>query len=189
MDKLKNPELEKLRNDYLVIIEDAKILTGDLTSEQINHRPSPDKWSVAECLEHLTLTNLTYYEVAKPAIDKAIYENKFGDESIKLGIIGKIFMGFEPPPKRKFKTPKLFKPKQETHKVFEKETIVKDFVDSKMKMMELMERADGLNLNKVKMHSPVAKLIRIRLGDYFTIMAPHDRRHLWQAAQFKTTFS
>lgn len=188
MNRLKNSEIEKLRSDYLKIIEDIKVLTSDLTTEQVNTRPEPQKWSIAECLNHLTLTNNTYLKVAEPAIEKSIREGKYGDEVIKLGLVGKIFMKFEPPPKRKFKTPKLFNPSKKEQKIFEKEIVVKDFVDSKMKMIKLIERADGLNLNKIKMHSPVSKLIKVRLGDYFKIMGPHDRRHIWQAAQVKAMF-
>jgi hypothetical protein len=188
MNRLNNPELEQLRVQYLKIIDDAKILSGDLSNEQINQRPQPGKWSIAECIDHLTITNNTYYHVAKPAIEDAILNGKFGEVKIKLGIIGKIFMKFEPPPKLRMKTPKLFNPSPKKQKIFDKEILLKDFIESKMKMIELMERADGLNLNKIKMHSPVSKLFRVKLGDYFTIMAPHDRRHLWQAAQVKTMF-
>lgn len=183
MNELKNEELNRLRDEYLKIIDDCKILTGALSGEQINFHPAPGKWSIAECIQHLTITNNSYHKQAVSAIEKGIANKKFSNEPIKLGIIGKIFMGFEPPAKRKFKTPKIFSPKTDSNQVFDKEKVVKDFIESKMKMIELMEKADGLDLNKVKLNSPVSSLIRVRLGGYFKIMGPHDRRHLWQASE------
>lgn len=187
MNELKNQELESLRKEYLKIIDDCKILTGDLSENEINFRPGPGKWSIAECIQHLTNTNNEYYKQALPAIEKGIAKGKFSDDPIKLSFIGKIFMKFEPPPKRKFKNPKIFSPKTDPHKIFDKEQVVKDFIASKMKMIELIEKADGLDMNKVKFSSPVFGLIRVKLGDYLKIMAPHDRRHLWQASQIKNS--
>lgn len=187
MNELKNKELEVLRNEYLKIIDDCKILTGDLSQEEINFRPDPGKWSIAECIQHLTVTNNEYYRKALPAIEKGREKGKLSDDPIKLSFIGKIFMKFEPPPKRKFKNPKVFTPKTDPHKLFDKEQVVKDFVASKMKMMELMEKADGLDMNRIKLSSPVNGLIRVKLGDYFKTMAPHDRRHLWQASRIKNS--
>jgi len=187
MNALKNVELTKLGQEYLKIIDDCKILTGDLSDEEINYRPGSGNWSIAECIQHLTVTNNEYYEQALPAIEKGILKRKFSDDPIKLSFIGKIFMKFEPPPKKKFKNPKIFSPKPNPNKLFDKEQVVKDFITSKMRMIELIEKADGLDKNKVKLHSPVNRLIRVKLGDYFKTMAPHDRRHLWQASQIKNS--
>ncbi len=181
---MKNKELEKLINDYTAIIERCYVLTKDLNNEQINWKPASDKWSIAECLNHLAITNNLYYKNAVSAVENAIEKNKTGDNPIKIGVIGKIFMGFEPPPKRRFKTPRIFSPRKDTVQVFTDE-VIKKFVDSKIKMNELIKKSDGLDLNKVKISSPVTKMIKIRLGEYFSIMAPHDRRHLWQAENLK----
>jgi hypothetical protein len=187
MNELKNEELTKLRQEYLKIIDDCKILAGDLSDEEINYRQDPGKWSIAECIQHLTVTNSEYHKQALPAIEKGIVKGKLSNDPIKLSFIGKIFMKFEPPPKRKFKNPKIFSPKKDPHKFFDKEQVVKDFITSKMRMIELIEKADGLDMNKVKFSSPVFGLIRVKLGDYFKTMAPHDRRHLWQASQIKNS--
>ena len=179
---MKNNELEKLINEYEAIIVRCENLTSGLTVDQLNWKPSPDKWSIAECLRHLTITNNLYYQNAKPALLAALQKNisKNKNSPIKFGIIGKIFMGFEPPLKRKFKVPKVFSPKTKSNTNFSKD-VISDFIISKRNMIDLMRKSDSVDLNKVKVSSPVTKFIRIRLGEYFSIMAPHDRRHLWQA--------
>lgn len=179
-----NKELEKLRNEYRDIIRRCEDLTNGLTNEQINWRAAPDKWSIAECLSHLTITNNLYFKNAEPVIDKALAKIQTGDNPIKIGLVGKIFMGFEPPPKRRFKVPKLFSPRKDSTQIYTSE-VIQDFILSKNNMIDLIEKSDGLDLNKVKVASPVTKMIKIRLGEYFSIMAPHDRRHLWQAENIK----
>lgn len=44
----------------------------------------------------------------------------------------------------------------------------------------LMREADGLDLHRLKLSSPAARLIRLNAGDAFAIMAVHTQRHLGQ---------
>ena len=44
----------------------------------------------------------------------------------------------------------------------------------------LMREADGLDLRRLKLPSPAARLIRLNAGDAFAVMAVHVRRHLGQ---------
>ena len=112
MNELKNHELTKLREEYLKIINDCKILTGDLSSEQMNYRPGPGKWSIAECIQHLTETNNAYIKQVTPVIEKAVEKQKYGDAPIKLSFFGKKLMQLEPPPGKKYKNPKIFSPRK-----------------------------------------------------------------------------
>ncbi len=47
-------------------------------------------------------------------------------------------------------------------------------------------RADGLDLARVRVISPVSRCFRLPLGAYFAFVMAHDRRHLWQARQVRT---
>jgi hypothetical protein len=49
-----------------------------------------------------------------------------------------------------------------------------------------VRQADGLNLNRNRVISPVTSLLRLPLGAYFVFVIAHDRRHLWQARQLRT---
>ena len=46
-----------------------------------------------------------------------------------------------------------------------------------------LEAADGVALDEVRVRSPFVPLIRMDLGTAFTVIAAHQRRHLWQAEQ------
>lgn len=49
-----------------------------------------------------------------------------------------------------------------------------------------LRSADGLDLARIKVTSPVTRLLRLSLGQWLAGLAGHQRRHLWQARQVKT---
>ena len=48
-------ELEQYRRQFEQIADQAKELTSGLTEAQFNWRPAADRWSIEDCLAHLTL--------------------------------------------------------------------------------------------------------------------------------------
>jgi len=46
---------------------------------------------------------------------------------------------------------------------------------------EVQIQANGIDLSRSCVRSPLASWIRIPLGSAFASMAAHERRHLWQA--------
>ena len=48
-----------------------------------------------------------------------------------------------------------------------------------------MQRADGLDLARVKVASPISRLLRMSLGAMFAQAAAHGRRHLEQARRVR----
>jgi len=56
-------EIEQITNDF-------RMAFGSLSDEQLNWKPRPDSWSVAQCMDHLIKSN----DEVKPAIDAKINE-------------------------------------------------------------------------------------------------------------------
>jgi hypothetical protein len=48
-------------------------------------------------------------------------------------------------------------------------------------LADRVRTADGLDLKRQRVISPVSRLLRLPLGAYFAFVIAHDRRHLWQA--------
>ena len=44
-----------------------------------------------------------------------------------------------------------------------------------------LERADGLDLRRVKVSTPISRFLKMSLGMMFAQVAAHERRHLAQA--------
>ncbi len=175
--------------DYLRQWEEAKSsasrLVEDLSDEQLLWTPSPDGWSIAECFGHLNATVEAYF----PRIDRAIEEGRaaglLGDGPFRHGFLMNRFIKMlQPPPRRRFKVPgPIFQPKVDTP--------VRDtcerFLSHQDSLAERVRRADGLDLARVRLVSPLTRWLRMSLGQCFSLVATHQRRHLWQAARVRDT--
>lgn len=169
-------ELKDIESQYDKIISEIKELTDKLSDEQFNWRPDETKWSIAECIDHLSVTANGYL----PNIEKVLQvssENKAsGEQQIKFGIVGKFFKRLEPPPKFKVKAPKKLAP----NKNLNKDRVLNEFFRVQGKIKELMGKSAGQNINKLKVPSPIVSLIKVRIGEFYAFTAVHERRHVWQ---------
>jgi hypothetical protein len=48
-----------------------------------------------------------------------------------------------------------------------------------------LERADGLDLRRVKVATPISRFLKMSLGAMFAQIAAHERRHLEQARRVR----
>ena len=162
------------------IRERIETLAAGKSNEALNWRPEANRWSIAECIEHLNLTA----HMLLPEIDKSIAAGIAagpGTEGVARYsmVFGWLLPVIEPPPKRRFKAkPDLTpRPDLDAAKVIERFGQVRDEV------VERLERARGIDLTRTKVRHPLIRLRRFRLGEIFTTIAAHERRHLWQAEQ------
>jgi hypothetical protein len=166
---------DQLRN----IKEDADELTATLTNEQFNWRAGAGKWSIAECVAHLNAVD----GLDVPAIEREIRTAKeqgiFGKGPFRYGWLSRtVVRSMEPPVRRlRFSTPKVYQPLSNQPK----DKIVPEFMALHDRLIELMRSANGLDLARVKVGSPVGTWLKFSLGQRFALITTHDRRHLWQA--------
>ncbi len=171
------PELEMFRRDTLAAMEHAQRLVGSLSPEAVSRRPSPEEWSVGECLDHLTITARAYH----PMVDDAITRGTpLGDREYKPAWIWRKFLGaLEPPVKRRFKAAAAFVPEKQRPA----SEVLNDFVASHEHLIDALPKLDPLDLGQIRITSPFASWMRYPLGLTFYIIPAHCRRHLWQADQ------
>ena len=182
-DKPLIDELKKYEDEYASARKDVKKLIEGLSEEQFNWRPAEDRWSMAECLDHLCM--LGSYMI--PKIDEAtrIAEEKGwrSDGPFQYGFIGNWFVravsGGDGAPKRRFRAPAMYTPKSE-HSISRVEAA---FVSLQDDFVERLHKANGLDLKRVKLASPVTRLLQFSLGQWFALLAGHQRRHFWQAGE------
>lgn len=60
-----NQQLSKLIDEAHAISAEVQTVFGNLKEEQLNWKPSPDEWSVAQCFDHLIVTNTGYLPLIK----------------------------------------------------------------------------------------------------------------------------
>ena len=157
----------------------------ELSDEQLEWTPSEAGWSIAECFGHLNATAEAYF----PRIDRAIEEGRaaglLGDGPFRHGfLVNRFIKMLQPPPRRSFKVPgPIFQPKVDTPV----RGTLERFSSHQDSLAERVRRADGLDLARVRLVSPVSRWLRMSLGQCFSLVATHQRRHLWQAARVRDT--
>ena len=171
-------ELEEYLRQLDAIRADARQLVAGLSDAEFNRRPAAGRWSAAECLDHLnTLRKIL------PAIDRAITHAAArglrSEGPFHYGWFAHwMIRSFEPPPRRRFRNPRLLEP---VHQPLAPDAVLREFLSLRDALTRRVQQADGLDLERVIVVSPVSRFFRMPLGGYFAFLLAHDRRHLWQA--------
>jgi hypothetical protein len=83
----------------------------------------------------------------------------------------------EPQSRVRFKSPKAFQPRPDGSR----DEIAASLRTHQIAYIERLRRANGLDLSRARVTSPVSKWLRFSLGTLFAVIAAHERRHLCQA--------
>lgn len=149
-----------------------------LSESQINWKPSLENWSIAECVDHLSVTNKLYLEE---------FEKQFGEKRIETDCskteaqhkwLSKfIIKSVDPANAKKVSTFSVFMPSLSNHS----KQVFDSFSNLQNQFIHLLRTAKNLNLNEYVMSSPAAKIIKENFCDVLEIIRLHDRRHFNQA--------
>ncbi|MFQ5890487.1 MAG: DinB family protein [Gemmatimonadota bacterium] len=181
------PELEERRAEFEWARSEIQELVSGVTDAQLNWRPHEDEWSIAECVAHLNLIGRKMIPKIDAGIEKARAKEWLSDGPFRYGRLGNWLVraggADQLPPRRKMRAPKLYVPSpSETWLV---STTVPRFFALQEELIERVERANGIDLRKLRVPSAVLPLLRLSLGQWFALLAGHQRRHLWQARRVK----
>ena len=152
----------------------------ELSIEEINRKPNPATWSVAENIQHLISVNESYYPIIKDVKEgkhKVPFTGKF---KFLVNFMGNALLKSVEPTRRK---------KMKTFLVWEPATAVMaegilDTFDEHHKVLKniISESEDLLKANTV-ISSPANRNIVYFLDKAFDIMVAHEQRHLNQAKE------
>jgi len=170
--------LSDLIAEAFVVKEFVKNKFTHLSSEQINWKFDKNKWSIAQCLEHLIISDNAYFLEIEKSISGIKEKDKKGENYFKSGFLGKLFLFYtDPNSSKKFEAVDAFKPSDNIMTA----NIFNSFNEHQNKLMSLLEDCRNLNLSATKVAHPVNRLIKFRLGDFFNLIITHEKRHLLQA--------
>jgi hypothetical protein len=178
-------DLDVLASMAKAVCDDARQLVAGLNDAQFNWKPTPHRWSIAQCLKHLVLTGTMAANEQEATIAQLRQKNKRSDGPYAYrGIpakMGSMLMGgVEPPVKKKFKTAKKVVPASH----HERDALLKEFLAVYGRLGQLVTEAKGLDLGAGRVGLPVP-FFSIRLGQSIPFEIAHARRHLWQAHQVR----
>ena len=179
----------KLEEIYIQRIDEMKDHVKnhfvDLSPEILNWKPSQSGWSIAQCLDHLIITdNLYLRELGK--INKGSF-NKTIWHRIPLipDILGNLLLKtVSPNNKKKVKTFQVFKPtvSQVSYRITE------DFLEHLESMKEVISMIIQKRDINMVMHSPVNNKITLRIRHVLEMLTLHTKRHLIQAGRVLEEF-
>jgi len=159
------------------VANEARSTFGHLTPSQLNWKPSAERWSVAQCFDHLLTSNKGYL----PIIDNVLagYKRTFWQSMPVLpGLMGKLLVkSMDPASTRKVKAPKRFQPAQSEISA----SVINDFVAQQKQIVDKMKPTEHLDLEKIVITSPVAGVVIYSLMDAYRLIVVHEQRHFQQA--------
>jgi hypothetical protein len=183
MENLVNAEIETLQDQLLSVRQDVPGIVHGLAAAQFNQRPAKNRWSIAECLDHLNATARLLMPGFDAAIEKGQSLGLTSNGPFAYPLFERLFLAaMEPPPRFRFRAPAPLAPAPSHRDPGE---ALREFLTWQERLGERILRADGLDLRRVRMRSPVQPLLAYSLGTGFAATLAHERRHLWQARQVR----
>jgi hypothetical protein len=177
-----NSEIEGYHDQLLSIRQDAPGIIAGLTSEDVNWRPAPDRWSVGECFSHLNVSAKRSIETVDGAIADAQSRGLTGSGPFVYPLLERLFVrSLEPPPKFRARARRFLEPARQVNP----DDVLREFFGWQDQFNERIRRADGLDLRRVRVRSPVVSWLRYSLGTAIATFLAHERRHLWQARRVR----
>ena len=166
-------ELSQLTKQAIQTVKEFQALPADV----LNFKPDANTWSILECIEHLN----RYGDFYLPEVEKQMLKTGAHKaiDRFKSGLLGNYFV-------------EMIKPKEKLNKIKALDemnpnnseldaTSLDRFIKQLNRWLQLFERAETINLTKVKTAISFTKLIRLRLGDTLRFVVHHNERHLVQA--------
>jgi uncharacterized damage-inducible protein DinB len=174
------PEVDAFRVEFERLSADADALVAPLNEEQFYWRPAPVAWSVAECLDHLNVAARLYLAALDEGIADAIRRGLYGVGPFRYLWTGRLLTwSQQPPPRVRVRTARAFHPAPQRPRA----EIMAAFRAYQVQYVDRLRQANGLDLARARVSSPVARWLRMSLGSGFALMIAHEQRHIWQARQ------
>lgn len=145
----------------------------------LNFKPSPDRWSVLECLEHLN----RYSRYYNPAFAKALQQvPQVGSEPVRYSWLGrKSIAMMQPGNGKQYKAVKHMNPVGSTLG----REVLTEFVEHQTQLVTLLAAAQTANLNKKAVPVEFFRLLKLGTGEALEFVVRHQERHVQQALRAK----
>jgi hypothetical protein len=150
--------------------------------ETLNRKLNPETWSIGQCLDHLLVSDCAYF----PGLKKITEEKKgmgFWEKwSPFSGLLGKVLVSqVGEYPKKNMHAPKVFIPSSSEIDM----GILERFYKHLDTLKEFMALSKDLDLDKIRITSPVSSFITYSLRNAYLLLVQHEHRHINQAIKLK----
>jgi hypothetical protein len=174
------PDIENLRDQLDAAERDARLLVENLAEERGCWRAEAASWSVAQCLDHLAISNQVYLGAMKEPAIHARAAGRLRRRPALPGFVGRWFAAkMEPPvkPSSKMKTMRNIQPGTSPSLT----DAFARFLTSQDEVREYLRTNADLDLAGIRFPNPLVRGIRFSLATGLHVITAHERRHMWQA--------
>lgn len=173
-------QIDQIAETYRDALRRMVTLNDRIDDDTFNAKPSPTSWSVGECLVHLNTMSKGYI----PAFEAALEDGApRATGPFKWGFISRKFIDAVRPGSRAMSTAGVMKPPstQGTQSAVDRDRVMSRFEADMKRYIEIVERADGFDLSRIRVSSPFLKILRLPLGALLEGLGLHAQRHIGQA--------
>lgn len=163
---------------------DAHALVDACDEASGTWQPRPGSWSIAECLDHLATSNRVYLEAMRPSALRARARGRLRRGPAIPGLLGGWFVrSLEPParPGLRVRAPRKIQPRPAPALA----DAAGAFFDAHRQAEAFLAEFAEIDLAGVRFPNPFVRGVRFSLATGLHVIAAHERRHLWQAANVK----
>jgi len=153
-----------------------------ISVEQLNWKPSTGSWSIAECLDHLLISDSSYFAVLKEITEgnyKMTRWEKFSPLTTLWG--NTLKHQLQENVRRKMTAPKKLTPKTSNKSL--------DFIRTHLENLDLflsyISKCKEIDIDKTIITSPTIRIATYSLRDAFQFLIQHEHRHINQAIRVK----
>jgi hypothetical protein len=172
LTEIEKNKMNEILNSSLIKFQGA---VNNLSESQLNFRPAPNKWSIAECIEHIALAELEFpkileREMQQPANPDLRKKIRIKDDEIQPKMTSR---------KWKAKSPEIFKP---THNFASAKEAIDTLQTQRNKTIAYVETTKDDLRNRYWKHPLTGK---IDLYQTLLLMSAHLERHIEQIENIK----
>ncbi|MEY5131941.1 MAG: hypothetical protein RL734_2008 [Bacteroidota bacterium] len=173
--------IQQLIQELDAITKEVQDSFGNMNHEELNFKSSPDRWSIAQNLDHLIRINKTYFPIFD-ALKNGTYSPPFlGKFSFITSFFGNMIYKMSSPEHTKpIKTMKIWEPsKSEIHDV------IQAFEQHQEQLKQHIAGLEGCIASGSVIASPANPMIVYALEQALNIIVVHEKRHILQARKVR----
>jgi len=177
------PDLQRILDDINAADRAADVIAAACSDEQFHWRPREGQgWSIGECLDHLATINVVYGNAIRQGIQNARTRGWTRRAAAAPGFFGSLFVkSLEPPVTRRLRAPANTRPGPQRSR----DATLAAYHAAHEQIRAMVADAAEIDANRACFVNPFIRVLRVRVSTGLSVIAAHDRRHLWQAEQVR----
>ena len=176
-------DLRVARNDHAEATAGWRELVRGLTSAQGSWRPAPDRWSLAQGLDHVGIVNGAVAAKLEKVLEEARSRGVVAPGPFRYGPIGRWYLATVGPSSGwRVRAPGPFRPADTD---LDLAAAIARFEAAQEAFDRVLDGADGIHLSRVRTASPGLPWLRLPVGIWLLALPRHTLRHLEQARRVR----